>query len=325
VPPIVSITADSPIPFSLRQLWFELDDFERQTFRTAQGGARVLTDIVQPGDPLSLTSNVYEPYQAGSKEPFKNPSPRGISKQLELARSRLTDVRYEFLFQPGDDLTPDLEGNTQADLDSVVSSWIGHDAALSILDVSELPSDVASNVVGLVVRIVYDTLFWAGSLAIGGRQQPLMIVVDEAHRFLPEGQETSAHRILSRVAKEGRKYGVGLMVVTQRPSEIDSTVLSQCGTMIALRTTNPSDRSRVAGSFPDDLGGLVDLLPSLRTGEALLVGEAMAVPSRVRVRLSNSPETGADPKVVDRWQQGGRPDANLYQTALEHWRNQTRG
>lgn len=324
-PPIVSITADSPIPFSLRQLWFELDDFERQTFRTAQGGARVLTDIVQPGDPQTLTSNVYEPYQAGSKEPFKNPSPRGISKQLELARSRLTDVRYEFLFQPGDDLTPDLEGNTQADLDSVVSSWIGHDAALSILDVSELPSDVASNVVGLVVRIVYDTLFWAGSLAIGGRQQPLMIVVDEAHRFLPEGQETSAHRILSRVAKEGRKYGVGLMVVTQRPSEIDSTVLSQCGTMIALRTTNPSDRSRVAGSFPDDLGGLVDLLPSLRTGEALLVGEAMAVPSRVRVRLSNSPETGADPKVVDRWQQGERPDAILYQTALEHWRNQTRG
>ncbi len=325
-PPLsASVTADSPVPFSLRQLWFELDDFERQTFRTAQGGARVVTNIVNAGDPATLTSNVYEPYQPGSKEPFKNPSPRGISKQLELARSRLTDIRYSFLFEPGPDLTPDLQGNTHGDLDSVVSSWIGHNFALSILDVSELPSDVASTVVGLVVRIVYDTLFWAGSLPIGGRQQPLMIVVDEAHRFLPEGQETSAHRILGRIAKEGRKYGVGLMVVTQRPSEIDSTVLSQCGTMIALRTTNPSDRSRVSAAFPDDLGGLVELLPSLRTGEALLVGEAMAVPSRVRVRLSNSPESGADPRVVEQWQKPERPDANLYQNALQHWRNQTRG
>ncbi|HEY4942387.1 MAG TPA: ATP-binding protein [Rhizomicrobium sp.] len=321
VPLIESITADSPIPFSLHQLWFELDDFERQTFR-GTGTARVATKIVTPGDASTLSSNVYEPYRPGSQEPYKNPSPRGLSKQLELTRSRLTDSRYSFLFNPSAEYTPTLEGQVQSDLDGLIASWIGHESTLTLLDVSDIPSEVASDVVGLLVRIVYDSLFWAAGLAIGGRRQPLLIVLDEAHRFLPDGKDTSSHRILTRVAKEGRKYGVGLMIVTQRPSEIDGTVLSQCGTMISLRTTSPKDRERVSASFPDDLGSLVDLLPSLRTGEGLFVGEAMHVPSRVRIRHSSVPTQSGDPDTKVRWTQAVRPDPKLYSTALRNWRNQ---
>jgi DNA helicase HerA-like ATPase len=210
-------------------------------------------------------------------------------------------------------------------LDELVASWIGNGEPLTVLDVSDLPSDVANNVVGLLIRIVFDTLFWAGGSPVGGRQQPLLIVMDEAHRFLPEGRDSSTHRILNRVAKEGRKYGVGLNVVTQRPSEIDATILSQCGTMVALRTTNPSDRSRVAAAFPDDLGSLVDLLPSLRTGEALLVGEAMFVPSRVRVKLSGSPAASTDPDVAARWRLPQEQHREAYRAALLSWRNQVRG
>lgn len=319
-PPFETITADTPIPFSIRKLWFELDDFERSTYRN-ESGQRVRSDVEQAGDPQQLISNVYPIHGPGGKEPFKNPSPRAIGKQLELARSRLTDTRYSFLFNPAGGYAPDLDGRVAADIDGLVASWVGHDKPLTILDVSELPSDVASDVVGLLLRIVYDTLFWAGSLAIAGKVQPLLIVVDEAHRFLPEGGDSSCHRILTRVAKEGRKYGVGLTVVTQRPSDVDSTVLSQCGTMIALRTTNPGDRSRVAAAFPDDLGGLVDLLPSLRTGEGLFVGEAMFVPSRVRVRLTQAPESGMDPRVSSRWL-GQRPEVQLYNQALNNWRRQ---
>ena len=323
-PPLAqAITADSPIPFSIRQLWFDLDDFERRTFRT-EGGQRVPTGVEQAGDPQQLISNVYPIHAPGAKEPFKNPSPRGIGKQLELARSRLTDARYAFLFDPTGGFAPELTGKVNADIDGLVASWVGHDKPLTILDISELPSDVASDVVGLLLRIVCDTLFWAGSLRISGKAQPLLIVVDEAHRFLAEGGDTSCHRILTRVAKEGRKYGIGLAVVTQRPSEVDATVLSQCGTMIALRTTNPGDRSRVAAAFPDDLGGLVDLLPSLRTGEGLFVGEAMFVPSRVRVRLTQAPDGGADPEVSTRWAADPRPDAQLYGQALHNWRRQVK-
>jgi hypothetical protein len=118
---------------------------------------------------------------------------------------------------------------------------------------------------------------------------------------------------------------VTLTVVTQRPSEVDATVLSQCGTMIALRTTSPQDRSRVSAAFPDDLGGLVDLLPSLRTGEALFVGEAMFVPSRVRVRLTKASGSGTDPKATELWKAGPRPARTMYEKALQNWRRQVKG
>jgi hypothetical protein len=323
-PPVETITADTPIPFSIRQLWFDLDDYERSTYRK-EGNQRVKAEVETTGDPERLISNIYPIHAAGAAEPFKNPSPRGIGRQLELARSRLTDARYEFLFAPAGGYSPDIQGRVAADIDGLVSSWVGRDKPLTILDVSELPSEVAADVIGLLVRVVYDTLFWAGSQPVSGKAQPLLIVVDEAHRFLPEGGESACHRILTRVAKEGRKYGVGVMVVTQRPSDVDTTILSQCGTMIALRTTNAGDRSKVASAFPDDLGGLVDLLPSLRTGEGLFVGEAMFVPSRVRVRLTQSTDGGGDPGATSRWRMADRPDNTAYAQALRSWRRQVKG
>jgi DNA helicase HerA-like ATPase len=326
-PPAQSITADSPIPFSLQQLWFELDDYERQTFVTKDGN-KVLAALLVQGNPATLTSNVYQPYQPGSREPIKQPAPRHLAKQLDLVRSRLTDPNYAFLFDPGDGLSPDISGKIQGDLGQLVAKWVGHESALTILDISELPSDVAVNVVGLLVRVVYDTLFWSRDLAISGRNQPLLVVMDEAHRFLPaigEGQATSAHRIMGKIAKEGRKHGVGLVVVSQRPSELEGTILSQCGTMIALRITNEKDRSAVRGAFPDDLGGLVDLLPSLRTGEGLFVGEAMQIPTRVRIRRGVQSLIAGDPDVSERWRQPDRPSAALYDRAVEKWRKQSKG
>ena len=321
-PAPLSITADSPIPFSMKQLWFELDDFERQTFR-GTGANRVKAELVQVGNANELRSNHYAMHGPGGVEPFKNPSPRGLSKQLELARSRLTDPRYDFLFNPMDGLTPNLEGEITSDLDSLIAEWIGSEQQLSIIDVSELPSEVAANVVGLLARVIYDTLFWAGKLTISGRSQPLLFVLDEAHRYLPAGTETAAHRALTRIAKEGRKYGMGMMVITQRPSEIDGTILSQCGTMIALRITNKEDRSKVAAAFPDDLGGLVDLLPSLRTGEGLFIGEAMFVPSRVRIDHNDSAD-GADPDLMTGWRVPKIQKNELYTRAVSAWRNQTK-
>lgn len=320
-PPQESITADTPIPFSLRALWFELDDFERSTYRT-ENNQRVRAHVEHQGNPETLKSNVYELHQPGAKEPFRNPSPRNLGRQLELARSRILDPLYSFLFDPPGGYSPDLNGAVTNDLHTLVSSWVGHDKQLSIVDVSELPSDVAGDVVGLMIRIVYDTLLWASNLAISGKIQPLLLVIDEAHRFIPDGEDGSCHRVVTKVAKEGRKYGVGLMIVTQRPSEVDATVLSQCGTMIALRTTSPQDRARVAAAFPDDLGGLVDLLPSLRTGEGLFVGEAMFVPSRIRIRRSLAASGGTDPDVVAGWCAPDRPSAELYQGAIINWRRQ---
>ena len=192
-----------------------------------------------------------------------------------------------------------------------------------MFDVSALPSEMLPMIVGTMLRVIYDTLFWGQDLPIGGRQQPLLIVIDEAHLFVPDGDDTPAHRILSTLAKEGRKYGVGLMLVSQRPSEVDSTVLSQCGSLIAMRLTNASDRGKVAATVPDDLGGLIDLLPSLRTGEGIFLGEIMPIPTRVRVREAHHKPIGDDPKLPDVWQTTPRPNADLYTLALSNWRTQS--
>lgn len=241
--PLCEITADSPIPFSMRELWSRLDCRERQTYEDNQG--QKPSEPTKVGDPNTFTSYEYPPPSSGAKPPYAA-RPRGIQRNLDFMRSRLQDDNYNFLFNPSSKYALDKNGKLPTDIDTLVASWVGHDKPLSVLDVSGVPSEITAAIVGTLIRIVYDTLFWAGTLPISGRQQPLMIVLEEAHLFLPEGGNSPAHRTIGKIAKEGRKYGVGMVIVTQRPGEVDSTVVSQCGTMIAMRLTNGTDRSAVA-------------------------------------------------------------------------------
>jgi uncharacterized protein len=323
-PPPETLTADSPVPFSIKKLWYELDKFERMTFpvNAPQTDANAHPPE-QVGDAMLLRSNRYPAASPYNQAPYKNQKKRNLERQLDLMRSRLRDARFSFLFSPGGGYEPDLNGQVENDLNTLVRDWVGHDKPITIFDVSGLPSEVLPTIVGTMLRIVYDMLFWAQDLPIGGRLQPLLVVLDEAHRFVPEGVDTPAHRTLSMIAKEGRKYGTGLMLVTQRPSEIDSAILSQCGSMIALRLTNSADRAKVSAAVPDDLGGLVDQLPSLRTGEGVFLGEVMPIPSRVRVRKAKQKPVGDDPKLPDVWQVPDRPDGDLYTQALANWRAQS--
>lgn len=316
-----SITPDSPIPFNLKQLWFDLDDYERHTLADRDKGERAV--LVEKGSADELRPNTYPAPAPGNKPPFAG-ARRGLSRQLELMRNRLVDGTYSFLLSPGPDYTPDAAGKTKKDLSELIASWIGHDRAITVLDISGSPVDAMAAVVGTLLRLIYDSLYWARDLPISGRNQPVLIVLEEAHLFLPEGDSTAAHRTIWRIAKEGRKYGVGLAVVTQRPSEIDSTILSQCGTIIALRMNNSTDRSKVSAALPDDLGDLTQMLPSLRTGEALAIGEATPIPSRILVRLARSKPAGNDPSLIG-WKIEKRPDPKLYEIAVERWRSQRFG
>ncbi len=319
-PPAPALSADSPIPFNIKKLWFDLDDYERHTLQDRNLGTKAA--LIEAGNFEQLKSNAYPAPAPGNAAPYVGPR-RGISRQLDLMRSRLRDSRFAFLFNPGDQYTPDVDGKIQCDLGDLVASWVGHDKPITVLDVSGSPSEVMGTVIGTVLKIVYDTLFWAGNLPVSGRKQPLLVVLDEAHLFLSEGQAGSAANIVQRIAKEGRKYGVGLLVVTQRPTEIDSTVLSQCGSMIALRMTSSADRGKVSGAMSDDLGNLSEIIPSLRTGEALVIGEAMPIPSRILFRKAVRKISGNDPEIGKSWRDNERPDAEHYKEAVRRWRNQS--
>lgn len=323
LPPIreQTLSADSPVPFSLRRLWHELRILEDVTFTKTDQTELNRSVPTKVGDPETLLATVFPPAGIGSSAPYLSKQRKGISRQLDFLRARLLDPRFAFMFADTDEYHPDQSGVVASDLDTLLSSWIGGSRPITILDVSGLPPEVLELVVGAMLTLIYEALFWGMNLAVGGKAQPLLVVLDEAHRFLPSGANSSSSRICQRIAREGRKYGVGLMVVTQRPSDIDSTILSQCGSMISLRVTNAADRAAVSSTVPDDLGNLTALLPSLRTGECLILGDALQIPSRVRVSKAPSRPVGDDPKLPESWQTA-RPSTDGYQTALSAWRSQ---
>ena len=311
------VTADTPIPFSLKQLWFALDDFERKTYKKD----KITECIIKKGDAGSLISSEYEPVGLGSSEPFQNNSRKGILGFLDSVRLKLKDSTYNFLFEPGD-YTPDLQGKVKHDLSELLFDWLGSDKPITILDLSGIPSEIMISISGTLLKIIYDALFWGQDINIGGKEQPLFIVLEEAHNYLRAGEKSISSRTVQSIAKEGRKYGVGLALVTQRPSELDETVLSQCGTIIALRMNNSKDRGHISAAIQDELQTMIDLLPSLRTGEGIISGEGVKIPSRVQFyKLSNAPKS-SDPKVSEKWMEEKKVKVDGYKKLLSIWRNQ---
>lgn len=313
-----SLTVDSPVPFSLKKLWYDLIDFETATFT---GPQRDQPALEAAGDPATLTPPHYKPHAMGAAGPFLNQAAKGIRRQLNLLRSRLLDRRYDFILHPGP-WEPDLAGQTAQDLDTLLAGWLGHDRPITILDLSGVPSSVLVRLIGSILRIVYEALYWSREKTEGGVLRPLLVVMEEAHRYVSPDSGNVAADVVKRIAKEGRKYGVGAMLVSQRPSEIDETILSQCGTLIALRLSNPADRGRVKGALPDNLSGLMDLLPVLRTGETIISGEAARLPVRCRVSLPPADRLprSSDPEVSTAWRT--RRVAEGYDRMVASWRAQ---
>lgn len=314
------VTADAPIPFSMKQLWFNLDDFERQTFNE-RAKPETVTDKQVTGDANKLISNEYLPASAGGGSPFLNNQAKAILNFLNSVRTKLSDSRYDFLFNP-EKYTPDLKGKIEKDLSGLLFDWLGSDKPVTILDLSGIPSEIMTTISGTLLKIIYDALFWGQNIGVGGKEQPLLIVLEEAHNYLKAGENSIASKSVQSISKEGRKYGVGLLLVTQRPSELDETVLSQCGTVIALRMNNSKDRGHIRSAIQDELQTMIDLLPSLRTGEAIISGESVEIPSRIQFfKLSNAPK-GSDPIVVEKWAEDKKSKIEDYENLLSTWRNQ---
>ena len=314
-----SITVDTPLPFSLKKLWYDLIDFEITTF---EGPNRDQPTKQDPGNAETLTPPTYKPHAMGSVGPFLNSQAVGIQRPLNLLRSRVLDRRYGFLLRPGP-WEPDLDGKPTRDLDELLARWLGGEKPITILDLSGIPSSVLERLVGSILKIVYEALFWSREKSEGGISRPLLVVMEEAHRYLSDRLKGTASEVVQRIVKEGRKYGVGAMVVSQRPSEVNETILSQCGTFFALRLSNPSDRARVEGTLPDGLGGLLDVLPILRTGEAIVTGEAAKLPMRCRVTLpakEHRPRS-EDPNVSVNWGMARREEG--YERVVASWRAQS--
>ena len=329
------VTVDTPIPFSIHQLWFDFHCAIHSTHTQSSTGQSRETEAleldaagvpIQKGDAMRVIPPRYRAatQAAGETKIYLSGSSLNIRRPLETLASRLRDRRYDFLFRPGP-WEPELDGKVSADLDVFLREWLGAEQTVSILDLSGVPSVILTDLVGALTRVIYDALHWSRQLSEGGRERPLLFVFEEAHAYLGASNSGSAQMAVQRVVKEGRKYGMGAMIVSQRPAEVDSTILSQCGTIVSLRLSNATDHKHVLSAAPDNLGGVLSLLPALRTGEAIIVGEAVPLPMRVLVeRPKNLPES-TDPKVVAEYQPGGwnrHKEPVDYEDVVARWRSQ---
>lgn len=191
------------------------------------------------------------------------------------------------------------------------------DKYLNILDLSGLPSEVRNIIVGILTRLCFDFKYWD----LDPENLPLTLVPEEAHNYIPEEESAKfslCKRRVERVAKEGRKYGISLLVVTQRPSNISTTVLSQCGTFITLRLTNDLDQNKVRRLLPDTLGGQVDALPSLRDGEALVSGDGIKLPRKVRFNSPSPMPKSNDVRYHNSWTVG-KPENYTISEIVDFW------
>lgn len=285
-----SFTLDSPIPYSLNNVIGKLRSLNEERVPGAQAGKE-------------------------KNGPFNGE----FSRLLVRMASRLQDRRYGFLFN-----SPD-KYNQYDSLSMIAEKLMGfgnQKQSIKVIDFSEVPADILPVIIGLVARIIYQIQFWTNPES----RRPVAFVCDEAHLYLPrkEGNpvERRAVEAFEKIAKEGRKYGVALMIVSQRPSDVSATILSQCNNIISLRLTNADDQATVRKLLPESLESLLEALPIMDVGEAMVVGDSVLLPSRIKIDTPTEKPLSATIDFWSRWQEEvTNADFSL---AVENMRRQNR-
>ncbi|EJL20860.1 ATP-binding protein [Novosphingobium sp. AP12] len=238
-----------------------------------------------------------------------------IKSKLEELKG---DPRYQFMFSGM------LVGDVMADFISRLFRLPSRGRPISIIDVSGVPTEITSTVVAVLSRLVFDFAVWARE----EQTRPILLVCEEAHRYVPNEKNadgSSVGRILSRIAKEGRKYGISLGLITQRPSDLAEGVLSQCGTIISMRLNNDRDQAFVRAAMPEGARGFLDSIPALRNRECIICGEGVAIPMRVSfddLEEEKRPAS-ADPSFTQLWNETGGEEEMVLRT-VQRWRAQGR-
>ncbi|MES2137843.1 MAG: DUF87 domain-containing protein [Pseudomonadota bacterium] len=248
--------------------------------------------------------------RAGDTMPFQR-----LKTKLDELKA---DPRYTFMFSGM------LVSDSMAGFVGKLFRLPANGRPISIVDVSGVPSEITSVVVSVLARMVFDYAIWSRTEA----QRPLLLVCEEAHRYVPKDEHAegqAVRKILERIAKEGRKYGVSLGLITQRPSDLAEGVLSQCGTIIAMRLNNERDQACVRAAMPEGARGFLDAIPALRNRECIVCGEGVAIP--IRVRFDDlEPEkrpASSDPSFARLWRETG-DEAGIIQRTIKRWRGHGR-
>ena len=333
------LTIDTPIYFNLEHL---------RTYAENLNEARyVLNDEHLAFSRLALRSMPPAEQQALMRRQrcqFNKGNPEGETSHpvyfgklvglIDRLNTYMLDPRYEFLFRPVEHAAHSqpfqkqlAAKNTAGQMSAVMAHLIRlltgraepkHN--LVIIDLSGIPHDIVDITVAVITRLLFDVNFWTPS----DQRHPLLLVYEEAHNYIPrrKAEHDFARRAVERVAKEGRKYGVTSMIISQRPSELSETVLAQCASMVVMRLNNPEDQDYVARVVSDHFTSLIDMLPIMRPGEGFIIGESVLMPMRTLIDLPTRQPRSADVDFFHLWSSSAPPCD--VETVLDHWWRQDR-
>lgn len=311
-PNMEHITYDTPVYFDI----FEVYRYIRNKNNEVINKNDVLPHLpkrangttIENADNVYLSEDVVFSATSTSKDSKASNGPYNGEFERFITRldTKLSDKRLKFITAPKKD---NGENYTTEDFGEILKQFLGYinRCNITIIDLSAIPFEVLSIVVSLLSRVIFDFAFHYSKLrhSLGlVNDIPFMLVCEEAHNYIPKNgtaEYAASKHSIERIAKEGRKYGLNLMVVSQRPSEVSETIFSQCNNFIVLKLTNINDQSCIRNLLPDNNASLVDMLPTLSTGECLVVGDAVPLPAVVKMDMPNPVPNSSNVNVYDEW------------------------
>ena len=316
---LADININSPIPFNIKNIWFE---FYNRGYGTFDKASKEYGDFVyekdEYGNPLigdaeKMIKPQFEMYSMGGSRPYKSNEVqyKNIADNIE---NLLRNEDFKFVFGNDEYIKGDKS------IAELIASWIENDKQISVLNLSEIPYNILDVVIGVLSNLLFDTVYY--TLKIDAKKfegRPLLICYEEAHRYLNSGTQNSfSQNAVERIMKEGRKFGLGAMIISQRPVEIPNTIISQVSTFISLRLTNSEDQAKIISFAPNNFSMFLKSLPSLGNGDAFVIGESMKIPMKVKIPLLETVKNINFVSKIGAWKQE-KPEKLSYWETIIRW------
>lgn len=291
-PTVKDVTYDTPIYFDIKEVYNYIDNLNNEVIgKKEDENLPKLKDGTLIKDRMAYFDKIFEftePNTAKDTKASKGPLNGDFDRFLLRLETKLHDKRLKFLIEPK---TSDGKPYQTNDFEYIMKQFLGYldKSNVTVIDLSGIPFEVLSITVSLMSRLVFDFCFHYSKLKHTEallNDIPVMIVCEEAHNYVPRtggAEYNSSKKSLERIAKEGRKYGLSLMVVSQRPSEVSETIFAQCNNFISLRLTNNDDQNYIKKLMPDNTNAIADILPNLGQGDCIIVGDAVLMPAIVKL------------------------------------------
>jgi uncharacterized protein len=327
-PDVKEVTYDTPVYFSMQEVYHYIENMNREVIGRLPGEDKPkLADLTLVDDRKDVYFDKIQAFvtssTAAATKATNGPFNGEFNRFTSRLEAKLSDKRLRFLLN-----AKKSDGTTHVteDFETLLKQFLGYldKANVTIVDLSGVPFEVLSITVSLVSRLIFDFSFHYSKLQHSQDKLndiPVMLVCEEAHNYVPRHDNVAyraSRKSLERIAKEGRKYGISLMVVSQRPSEVSETIFAQCSNFISLRLTNDADQAYVRRLFPDNANAITEILPNLAPGECVVVGDAVLLPAVIKMPIPDPEPHSQSVKVHHEWQEKWREIT--FSEVIDRWR-----